>query len=169
MEYAGDHVQDFLKKLVDSEPIGEKRRPIAEHISFEILVGLDFLHAIQFIHRDIKPENIFVTELTNGKLTVKIGDFGAAQRFSPKKLENIRSGRLVVDDLYDSTLRLQFFGPFSELKMEQFLEERDKEIKFFQSQIKSCEEIKYAANSRTYERTGFDCRMHIPNLGIAVC
>ena len=42
-----------------------------------ILIGLRHIHANGFLHLDIKPANIFMAQ----DLTVKIGDFGIAQRF----------------------------------------------------------------------------------------
>ena len=42
-----------------------------------ILIGLRHIHANGFLHLDIKPANIFIAQ----DLTVKIGDFGIAQRF----------------------------------------------------------------------------------------
>lgn len=34
------------------------------------------------MHRDLKPENIFVSEDENGKIVMKIGDFGSSKKES---------------------------------------------------------------------------------------
>eukprot|EP00729_Bicosta_minor_P030590 gene30590-6032_t len=42
--------------------------------TWQMLCGLQYIHAVNIIHRDIKPENIFLTKSD----VVKIGDFGIA-------------------------------------------------------------------------------------------
>lgn len=44
-----------------------------------ILIGLQYLHSKGIIHRDLKPANILIEELPEGKIMLKIGDFGISK------------------------------------------------------------------------------------------
>ncbi|KAJ5082299.1 hypothetical protein N7532_011342 [Penicillium argentinense] len=72
MEYipAGD-----LQRYI-AQPFPERE---AQHITLQLLEGLDFMHSNGFHHGDLQPKNIFV--LSPGpEWWVKIGDFGIAKR-----------------------------------------------------------------------------------------
>ena len=45
-------------------------------IGIQISKGIQYLHQNSIIHADLKPENIFYKKLKNGKIEIKIGDFG---------------------------------------------------------------------------------------------
>ena len=45
---------------------------------FACFFYFSYLHAKSIIHRDLKSNNIFLTEVGNENMTVKIGDFGLA-------------------------------------------------------------------------------------------
>ncbi|KXG46890.1 uncharacterized protein PGRI_036360 [Penicillium griseofulvum] len=51
----------------------------AQQITFQLLEGLDFMHASGFAHGDLKPQNVFVLS-TGPDWWVKIGDFGISKR-----------------------------------------------------------------------------------------
>lgn len=63
---------------------------IAENIKFEedeaslytrdLCSGLDYLHKRTIVHRDIKPENLMVCVSSDGLTSLKITDFGLAQK-----------------------------------------------------------------------------------------
>ena len=57
------------------------RLDLLESISFQILLGLEFLHSHGFAHRDIKSNNILVREVDPSKkyYQIKIADFGLAR------------------------------------------------------------------------------------------
>lgn len=46
-----------------------------QYLMYQILCGVDFLHANRIVHRDLKPQNVLVT--SNGQ--VKLADFGLAR------------------------------------------------------------------------------------------
>lgn len=52
---------------------------LAVEIAIQALHGLDHLHQMGLIHRDISPENIMLSQDHNGKLLVKVIDFGIAK------------------------------------------------------------------------------------------
>ncbi|HEV8433678.1 MAG TPA: serine/threonine-protein kinase [Thermoanaerobaculia bacterium] len=49
-------------------------------ISMQALAGLEHLHSMGLIHRDISPENIMLSQDRQGKLAVKVIDFGIAKQ-----------------------------------------------------------------------------------------
>ena len=51
----------------------------AAEIVLQACEGLASVHARGIVHRDIKPANLFLTRRTNGKLLVKIVDFGISK------------------------------------------------------------------------------------------
>ena len=53
--------------------------PGAIDIMYQLLEGLEIMHAEGFAHRDLKPANIFVVQ-TSPMWWVKIGDFGISKR-----------------------------------------------------------------------------------------
>lgn len=90
MEYMDGNLYQLMKareqKCLDSKTV--------KSILFQILSGLDHIHAHNFFHRDIKPENILVSSTSSGDssafsrftppatpstFSVKIADFGLAR------------------------------------------------------------------------------------------
>lgn len=51
----------------------------------QILSAITYCHSKGIVHRDLKPENILIDSVTSdGKIYIKVIDFGAALFFSPK-------------------------------------------------------------------------------------
>ncbi|MFM5980140.1 MAG: protein kinase domain-containing protein [Sphaerospermopsis kisseleviana] len=92
MEYCeGGDVWDLMEKLGGSLPVN-----LAVDIILQVLDGLEYAHNVEvpyvrladgrlgkgkgLVHRDLKPNNIFITK-NNGKMVVKIGDYGLAKAF----------------------------------------------------------------------------------------
>jgi serine/threonine protein kinase len=53
---------------------------LAVEISMQALNGLEHVHSMGLIHRDISPENIMLSQDRQGKLAVKVIDFGIAKQ-----------------------------------------------------------------------------------------
>ena len=67
MERCDYDLEKLLKKKISVS--------LATQLTFQIAVGILFLHNMEIIHRDIKPGNIMVKNNT-----IKIGDFGFATK-----------------------------------------------------------------------------------------
>jgi serine/threonine protein kinase len=68
-----EYSQSDLKKLFKS-PIHLQAVHIIT-LTYNILVGLKYLHSAEVLHRDLKPANVLINE----DCTVKICDFGLAR------------------------------------------------------------------------------------------
>jgi eukaryotic-like serine/threonine-protein kinase len=92
MEYCeGGDVWDLMEKLGGRLPVN-----MAVDIILQVLDGLIYTHNVEvpyvkladgrlgkgkgLVHRDLKPNNIFITNV-NGKMLVKIGDYGLSKAF----------------------------------------------------------------------------------------
>ena len=80
MEYvSGGDLKDYHQSFIDSEI----NMPLMQVLTIikQILMGLNVLHTARpsIIHRDLKTGNIFVGFDCNGKIQVKIADFGIAR------------------------------------------------------------------------------------------
>jgi len=82
----GGSLQDLL---VDRG--GCRNEDILAHISYNVLMGLDYLHARKMIHRDIKPSNL----LLNSAGFIKLADFGVSRSLDSSS--NSNSGGVVED------------------------------------------------------------------------
>ena len=104
MEYCeGGDVWDLMEKLGGRLPVN-----MAVDITLQILDGLIYAHNVEvpyvrladgrlgkgkgLVHRDLKPNNIFITNI-DGKIIVKIGDYGLAKAFDLAGL----SGQTLTD------------------------------------------------------------------------
>jgi eukaryotic-like serine/threonine-protein kinase len=61
------------------DEVGALEPQIASRIAWEACLGLEAAHAAGLVHRDIKPSNLFLHEEEDGRLTVKVCDFGVAK------------------------------------------------------------------------------------------
>ena len=75
MEYApGETLSQWRKRFPDKKVPHEK----AIDIIRQVAAALDYAHERRIIHRDVKPANVMVETETNGKLSVRVLDFGLA-------------------------------------------------------------------------------------------
>jgi serine/threonine protein kinase len=80
---AMDYIKYDLKKFWD-----EKYRNLKpdlktiKDVMYQLLIGMNYLHAKKVLHRDLKPQNILVSEHKDKKLDVKIADFGLSRWYT---------------------------------------------------------------------------------------
>lgn len=79
----------------------EQSRLAAEKVVFllrQALVGLEAVHRAGIVHRDLKPENIFLHEGADGRMSVKLLDFGIS-KFGPP----VTGGARTAADMFMGT------------------------------------------------------------------
>lgn len=81
---------DFQAYLAECTPAARVRTCVG--VICPVLEGLHYAHQRQIVHRDIKPSNILVFR-QEGRLHVKLGDFGLAKNFSDAGLSGITGSR----------------------------------------------------------------------------
>lgn len=68
--------QNLLEEIEKTKTgLGELR---TREVMFQVVRGIDFMHANNYIHRDLKPENILI----NNNGLVKLCDFGFARQIA---------------------------------------------------------------------------------------
>lgn len=69
---------DFFDYMIKRGKLQEAQ---AKHVMWQMLQGIDYLHANNIVHRDIKPENVLV--VSTSPLTIQLTDFGFANFIDP--------------------------------------------------------------------------------------
>jgi len=49
---------------------------------YQLIKAVDFLHDRLILHRDLKPSNLLLNVKPNGKLQLKLADFGLSRRIN---------------------------------------------------------------------------------------
>jgi serine/threonine protein kinase len=89
MEYGGENMSDYGKRLSDNE-----RWKQIKLLAYQLIIGCKHMHNLDIMHRDLKPQNILVyynNEDSNPEMidpVVKICDFGLAKKLLPFYREN---------------------------------------------------------------------------------
>lgn len=90
-----DYVDTDLERLVKSNQFFENVH--IQYMTYQILLGLRYVHSAHIIHRDIKPANILV----NQDCSLKICDFGLARWI---EVEPENDPEIVKSDHQDNAL-----------------------------------------------------------------
>ena len=92
MEYCdGENLKSFINKYMDNNMLIEEN--ILYNIVKQICKGIKEIHNKKIVHRDLKPENIFI----NGKMDIKIGDFGISKQLDLYKSVELSKSKLGTD------------------------------------------------------------------------
>lgn len=87
MEYVSHRsFHDWSKKMAPA-----KKLRFVCCIAAQVLTALEYAHAEGVVHRDIKPENILLGR-RQGRLDVRVADFGLAKNFTESGLSGITHG-----------------------------------------------------------------------------
>ena len=94
MEYFHRDVSEMMN-MVQPQHLSEEH---IQHVMYNLLCSINFLHSFGIVHRDIKPGNILV----NDACQVKLCDFGLARSLKVLETkketnENIQTNGPVMD------------------------------------------------------------------------
>lgn len=88
-DYLSEHQKLTLEQFID--------------IFVQVCAGLEQVHQKEFVHRDIKPSNLVLTQL-DGKINVKIIDFGIVRQDGIRALTQNEQGLTVPGEIFGSPL-----------------------------------------------------------------
>jgi serine/threonine-protein kinase len=75
----------YVMEYLDGEDLGARLRlgalspKGAAMVTIQVLLALEEAHAHDIIHRDLKPENIFLQSSSDGRVRIRVLDFGIAK------------------------------------------------------------------------------------------
>ena len=95
MDYLPTNLYEFIEKNSITEEM-------LKSISIQIIAGVNHLHNLGYLHRDLKSINILVDKNKDGKIIVKIGDYGLGVNISQnrKDLENCGTNGYEAPEMY---------------------------------------------------------------------
>ncbi len=82
------------------------RGPLSVDDTCEVLTSIAFAleaaHGKDVVHRDLKPDNVFLHQVDNGPILVKLLDFGIAKLMREKAMEKTQTGNMLGTPRYIS-------------------------------------------------------------------
>ena len=99
----------IMEYLEGTDLLAELRRrpggmPIDETVGYilEACAGIAEAHAVGIVHRDLKPGNLFLARRRDGRVMVKVLDFGISKAEAPDNDDTTRTGQLLGSPKYMS-------------------------------------------------------------------
>ena len=99
----------IMEYLEGTDLLAELRRrpggmPIEETVGYilEACAGIAEAHAVGIVHRDLKPGNLFLARRRDGRVIVKVLDFGISKVEAPDNDDTTRTGQLLGSPKYMS-------------------------------------------------------------------
>ena len=84
---------DLRSLLVELEaPLDESQ---IKDIFYQMLRSIDYCHKRNIVHRDVKLENFLVDTTEDGKILIKLSDFGLACEFEKSKPPTTKCGSII--------------------------------------------------------------------------
>ena len=96
----GHDLGHWLEQVAPLPPV------IAVRIAMQAAHGLRLAHDYGIVHRDIKPSNIFLDEQPEGRVVVRVSDFGVAKIKPVDEHHITRTGNLLGSPVYMSPEQL---------------------------------------------------------------
>ncbi|HEY5948100.1 MAG TPA: protein kinase [Kofleriaceae bacterium] len=95
-------IMDWLHGRSLAARLREGPVPITDacEIILQITSALRAAHELGIVHRDLKPDNVFLQEVDDERLIVKLLDFGLAKRTGKEIVSHTRTGQLLGTPLY---------------------------------------------------------------------
>ena len=78
-----------LQSWVEKRPLLGHNDVSVAHVIQHAAIGLHAIHNLGGVHRDIKPANLFIGEIRQGELRIKVGDFGVGRVPYPHTRSNV--------------------------------------------------------------------------------
>ena len=72
------HIIKFHRSAKQNKKTVVCARGMVKSLLYQILAGIHYLHSNWILHRDLKPENLLVMQRKDGRITIKLTDFGLA-------------------------------------------------------------------------------------------
>ena len=105
---------ELFDLLVDVQKFSEEQ---SAYLLNQVLGAISYMHSKNMAHRDLKPENILLESSEDGKLEVKISDFGFACFFDPKNgLDTVLGSamymapEIIKNQVYDQAVDIWAIG-----------------------------------------------------------
>ncbi|TAK72537.1 MAG: serine/threonine-protein kinase [Gammaproteobacteria bacterium] len=80
-----EYMPGTLSNFIADKKINFKQ---CEQVTAQLAKALDFLHRINIVHCDVKPDNILAKQQNNGKINIKLCDFGLATKMGTMQYVN---------------------------------------------------------------------------------
>jgi len=76
-EYMERDLRSYIKQSWPIKPSD------IQHLFYQLVVGIGYMHQQRFLHRDLKPHNVLLDKDLTTSSCLKIADFGFARMFGP--------------------------------------------------------------------------------------